>query len=94
MRRFIAEGVLVLPVTDRPQELHRLIHSKGEALNDGGENPGDGIFDAVPELSELLAAPSVRGALTSLLGEGWSCSVCWGVPSGTRGARGSTRKRL
>lgn len=72
VRRFIAEGVLALPVTDLPQELHRLIHSKGEALNDGGENPGDGIFDAVPELSELLAAPSVGGALTSLLGEGWS----------------------
>lgn len=75
VREFIANGVLSLPVADLPVALHRAIHAKGEALNDAGKNPGDGIYkgpDGIAELDDLLSAPSVLGALTSLLGAGWA----------------------
>jgi hypothetical protein len=72
VRRFIADGVLALPVDDLPQAVHRAIHEHGAHLHQAGQNPGDGIYHEIPELAQLMDTQSVRGALTSLLGEGWT----------------------
>ena len=72
VRRFIAEGILALPVDDLPPAVHRAIHEHGARLHEAGKNPGDGIYHEIPELAQVMDTKSVRGALTSLLGEGWT----------------------
>lgn len=72
VRRFIADGILALPVDDLPAEVHRAIHEHGWRLHKDGTNPGDGIYHEIPELEQLLATSTVSGALTSLLGPGWT----------------------
>ena len=72
LRTFIADGVLALPVNDLPPDFQKIIHAKGEELHVAGTNPGDGIFPQIEELGDLMGTPTVSGALTSLLGPGWS----------------------
>lgn len=62
--RFVVRGYhLVQP--DLPAELHARIYSACSQLS---QNPGNGIYDAIPELREVYEHPNVRGALASLLG--------------------------
>lgn len=42
------------------------------ALGELPSNPGDGVYEAVPQLADVYESPEVIGALTSLLGPGYS----------------------
>ena len=71
MREFVARGFLVMDVHDELGDTNALIHERGKQLFDrwgGGGGVGNNIFPAIPQLGEMLDCPSVRGALTSLLG--------------------------
>ena len=62
--KFVVRGYhLVHP--DLPAKLNEKVYSACSAL---AENPGNGIYTAVPELREVYEHPSVQGALASLLG--------------------------
>lgn len=65
--RFVNHGYLLLE-PDLPAELHARIGAACDAL--AGRNPGNGIYEAVPELQQVYEHPVVRGALVSLLGDG------------------------
>ena len=61
---FIVRGFMILEPNHRPG----LNESIDKALNAMKRNPGNGIFEAVPQLQEIYGHPKVRGALVSLLG--------------------------
>lgn len=67
MQHFIRNGHIALQ-TQLPAELHQGIHRQIEKLFAREGNPGNDILPKVPDLYEVLEAPIVRGALSSLLG--------------------------
>ena len=71
MRRFIVDGYLQVQA-DIPAQSHDRIRSRIDAVLAGRGNPGDDILPQVPEIGQVFDAPSVRGALTSLLGPGYA----------------------
>ena len=70
MRRFIADGYLVLQPSV-PGELHRTICRNIAAAVPGTDNPGNNILPLVPEMRHVLESPEVHGALLTLLGPGY-----------------------
>ncbi|MEM7538511.1 MAG: HEAT repeat domain-containing protein [Chloroflexota bacterium] len=76
MRHFIVNGFVNVK-TDLPTELHETIYNRtndlfGDAENViGPQNPLNNILPMVPELQQVLDAPAVTGALTSLLGNNY-----------------------
>ncbi|MFE5319385.1 HEAT repeat domain-containing protein [Paenibacillus sp. NPDC056579] len=67
MVHFITKGYLVLQ-NDLPEELHQNVMSKiYRVLHEEG-NPGNNILPRVPEIQEFFDTPTVKGALTSVLG--------------------------
>jgi hypothetical protein len=84
VRRFIATGYLSLAVDDTAQSVHALVHRKGQEIHEHGtvngqpvgtHQPGNEIFPLIPELADVMCGGTVRGALDSLLGEGWSVAA-------------------
>eukprot|EP01047_Picozoa_sp_COSAG01_P078546 COSAG01_NODE_14557_length_1438_cov_2.136669_1_plen_297_part_00 len=84
VRRFIATGYLSLAVDDTAQSVHALVHRKGQEIHEHGtvngqpvgtHQPGNDIFPLIPELADVMCGGTVRGALDSLLGEGWSVAA-------------------
>ena len=69
VRRFIADGFLIIDSTLEPAFHNRVAEEIGYALEYELPHPGDNIVPRVPALNLLCECPSVRGALTSLLGE-------------------------
>jgi len=67
MRRFIVDGYLQVQA-DLPAAFHHRIREKIDAVLAREDNPGDHILPHVPEIEQVFDTPSVRGALTSLLG--------------------------
>ncbi len=69
VREFLTHGYLTLnpPMTEG---FAAHVHAECERLTDEG-NPGNGIYEAIPRLGELLEHAEVRGALESLLGPGY-----------------------
>ena len=67
MRDFIVNGYHVITV-DKPVALHADIYEKTKAIIDEDGNPGNNLLPRVPEIQQVYDDPSVRGALTSLLG--------------------------
>ncbi len=65
MMHFVNHGYHLVEL-DLPPGLNETIYA---ACNRLESNPGNGIYDAVPELQEVYSHPKVRGALISLLGE-------------------------
>lgn len=61
---FICQGFMLLEPQHRPG-LNEAIDQKLTAMQN---NPGDGIYDAVPELAEVYSHPTFVGAVASLLG--------------------------
>ena len=67
MRRFIVDGYLQVRA-DLPAAFHQRICDRIDAVLARNGNPGDDILPHVPEIGQVFDSPSVRGALTSLLG--------------------------
>ena len=75
MLEFLSAGYLILPVDDLEPEFHERIYQKTKSLyrveDGGGVDFGNNIFPAVPELGEVFKAPSLVGAVSSVLGENY-----------------------
>ena len=78
IRHFIVNGYVNV-TADVPTHIHETIYDKTDELfagatdfrGDGQHNPLNNILPLVPELQFVLESPEVRGALTSLLGNGY-----------------------
>ncbi|MXX02481.1 MAG: hypothetical protein F4X08_05550 [Gemmatimonadetes bacterium] len=70
IRRFITDGYV--QVNDGlPAEFHQDLYRKIETVLEEEGNPGNNILPRIPEIHKVFDQPSVRGALTSLLGPGY-----------------------
>ncbi|RUS30815.1 hypothetical protein BC938DRAFT_478925 [Jimgerdemannia flammicorona] len=74
VQRFIANGYHVIPAStlSLPAAFHVQILDDINARLDQFGNPGNNLLPAVGNLHRLFEEPRVRGALTSLLGEGYA----------------------
>lgn len=78
IRHFIVNGYVNV-TADVPTHIHQTIYDKTDELfagaidfrGDRQHNPLNNILPLVPELQMVLESPEVRGALTSLLGNGY-----------------------
>lgn len=78
IRHFIVNGYVNV-TADVPTHIHETIYDKTDELfagatdfrGDRQHNPLNNILPLVPELQEVLESPEVRGALTSILGNGY-----------------------
>jgi hypothetical protein len=67
VKRWIVDGWLPLSTAgDLPAGLHDTVASKAKAMSTQGL--GNNVFPAIPEIGDVLSSPTVRGALTSILG--------------------------
>ena len=67
VRRFIVDGYLTFTPEVDP-ELHDRINQKLRYATEREVHVGNNIMSRVPEIWQILRAPNIRGALTSLLG--------------------------
>ena len=78
IRQFIVDGYVQVQ-TDLPESVHRVIFEKSDAIFskirspdvEWAYNPLNNVLPVVPELQQIMDAPQVRGALTSLLGRNY-----------------------
>ena len=78
IRHFIVNGYVSV-TADVPMHIHETIYDKTDELfagatdfrGDRQHNPLNNILPLVPELQVVLESPEVRGALTSILGNGY-----------------------
>ncbi len=70
VRRFICDGVLVLDSGIAP-EVHQRIYDRIQWSSRHEFNMGNNVLPRVAELQQVLDAPAVRGALESVLGDGY-----------------------
>ena len=72
VRTFVANGVLTLQ-PELPAEFHRGMFDRFVELigSDNDHNPGNNLLPVVPELQLVFDDPVIKGALTSVLGEGY-----------------------
>ncbi|GMV82042.1 MAG: hypothetical protein AMXMBFR7_32260 [Planctomycetota bacterium] len=69
IRQFFTHGFLVLK-TDLPREFHEQTLSECRAVLERRHgNPGNNILPHVPKLQAVFECPTVKGALTSILGK-------------------------
>jgi hypothetical protein len=81
VQSFIMSGWMALTPEEigLPRAFHRTVYEKTSALHDqavesgveGGKKIGENTHSAVPEVHEVMSTPAVRGALQSILGEGY-----------------------
>ncbi|MBT3344558.1 MAG: phytanoyl-CoA dioxygenase [Gemmatimonadetes bacterium] len=67
MRDFIVDGYVVLR-SSLPASFHQQIYDRTLQVFEDEGNPGNNILPRVPQLRHVFDDPSVRGALTSVLG--------------------------
>ena len=72
VRTFVAKGHLTLQ-PDLPAAFHREMFNRFAGLlgADDEQNPGNNLLPVVPELQLVFDDPVIKGALTSVLGEGY-----------------------
>ncbi len=70
IREFIVDGYVVFK-PDLPDSVHERIRQKLHDVFANEVNPGNNILPRVPEMDAVLNSPEVRGALISVLGEGY-----------------------
>ena len=78
IRQFIVDGYVQVQ-TELPDSVHRAIFEKTDAIFskirspevEWAYNPLNNVLPVVPELQQVMDAPQVRGALTSLLGSNY-----------------------
>eukprot|EP01048_Picozoa_sp_COSAG05_P019908 COSAG05_NODE_3245_length_2213_cov_2.007569_1_plen_583_part_00 len=79
VRSFLADGFLMLPLGDGDDDVHSDIHRDAHRLfkaNGGvGGGVGNNIYPAIAPLDRVLHSPVIDGALTSLLGPGYSTAA-------------------
>ena len=76
VKSYIQNGYVALPVTDMPPEWHDGLWQKcHDWLFERGEiepqQDSRWVFPSIPELSDVILSPTVRGALESILGPGY-----------------------
>ena len=67
MRDFIVDGYLIVQ-TDLSRDFHDEIYKTTIAVFEKEGNPGNNLLPRIPEIRHVLDDPTVRGALSSLLG--------------------------
>ncbi|WP_018754221.1 HEAT repeat domain-containing protein [Paenibacillus terrigena] len=67
MMQYITKGYLVLQ-NDIPQQLHQSIMNQINYVMHNEGNPGNNILPRVPDIQQLFDTPTVKGALSSVLG--------------------------
>jgi hypothetical protein len=70
VQQFIVSGYTIVQA-DYPPTFHEAICTKLDGVLESEGNMGNNILPRVPELAHVFEHPGVRGALTSLLGEGY-----------------------
>ena len=71
IQEFLLNGYLLVKTNHDP-EFHRQIRDKLIHVLDEEGNPGNNILPRIPEISKIFSDDSVRGALTSILGEDYT----------------------
>jgi len=75
MAEFIVNGFLVFNnlQNELPEKFSESIFDQVENLKiQKGTNPGNNILPILPQLNAVFETPTIKGALTSILGEGYS----------------------
>ncbi len=70
MQQFITDGYISVR-SDYPPEFHQDIYQQIEAMFEGEGNTGNNILPRIPQIQKVFDHPALKGALTSLLGEGY-----------------------
>jgi len=87
VQQFIVTGCTIVQA-DYPAEFHGAIHSKIEEVLEEEGNLGNNILPRIPEIGQVFEHPNVKGALTSLLGDGYIMNPhrhCHLNPAGSKG---------
>eukprot|EP01052_Picozoa_sp_SAG31_P005515 SAG31_NODE_243_length_19342_cov_12.906459_18_plen_496_part_00 len=72
MQQYLSSGCLVLTVADLPTAVHSNIARQCQNIGISDTNMGNNILDCVPELQRVFNAPTVAGALQSVLGPNYA----------------------
>lgn len=68
VRRFLADGFLVL-ASGLPADFHATVADELRyCMKHEAPRPGDNVLPRIPQLCELMESPTLRGAVSSLLG--------------------------
>jgi len=70
MQQFIVDGYITVQA-DYPPAFHEKTYQQLEAVFEHEGNIGNNILPRIPQIQQVFDHPAVRGALTSLLGEGY-----------------------
>eukprot|EP01045_Picozoa_sp_COSAG04_P021701 COSAG04_NODE_2362_length_4267_cov_3.208973_1_plen_206_part_10 len=70
MQTFLQEGYVAIRVDAGAIPLHEEVCERLDAVLEAEGNPTNNLVARVPAVQQVLDHPAVRGALTSLLGEG------------------------
>ncbi|HCV23706.1 MAG TPA: phytanoyl-CoA dioxygenase, partial [Candidatus Latescibacteria bacterium] len=68
MQDFIINGYLVLKPENLTEAFHQDAYNRLTAMIERHGNPGSDLLDRAPYINDVLNAPEVTGALTSLIG--------------------------
>ena len=68
---FLEDGYLLLePPIDIGEQIHGATYAQAKKMAPAyGQSAGNNILPHIPELSKLLASPTIRGAVASVLGK-------------------------
>ena len=70
MQSFIVRGYVTVKA-DLPGNFHTDVCNQATTIFESTGNPGNAIYPQIPQLADVFAHPSVRGALTSILGSNY-----------------------
>ncbi len=70
MQQFITDGYITVRA-DYPPEFHQDLYQQIEAMFESEGNTGNNILPRIPQIQKVFDHPALKGALTSLLGEGY-----------------------
>ena len=69
LQDFIRNGYVILK-PDFPDELHQIIHRKTQLAVKNG-NPGNKIFEQIPELHKIFDHVEIRQTLSQIVGDNY-----------------------
>lgn len=67
LKDFLVNGVTILQIDDMPREWHQSFYAKALEMSRSGAGRGS-LWSQMPEITQVCRTPTVRGALTSILG--------------------------